>query len=155
MSMSWEDLAAALEVDVRTIQRWRKKRGVPQLPDVVAWRAWREKDPASTAPDTVSDDAALPGDCDYDTLVKQGKITYALAKVREQVIAEKVENERKRVELDKARGLLVDAKEAEKAVAEMKRRTARDYDEAIVRAIQRLPAEIRADVSRAIEAELA
>jgi aminopeptidase N len=151
METTWEELATALEVDVRTVHRWRKRPGTPVSADPVAWVTWRAKN----APDSVSSDAALPGECDYDDLVRKGSITYALAKVREQVIAEKVENERKRVELDKARGLLVDAKEAEKAVAEMKRRTARDYDEAIVRAIQRLPAELRADVSRAIEAELA
>jgi hypothetical protein len=152
MAMTWEDVAAALDRDVRTVHRWRKRLGAPQLPEVAPWRAWLSAQDPQTL---VSSDAALPGECDYDDLVRKGSITYALAKVREQVIAEKVENERKRVELDKARGLLVDAKEAEKAVAEMKRRTARDYDEAIVRAIQRLPAEIRADVSRAIEAELA
>ncbi len=150
--MSWEDLAAALEVDVRTIQRWRKKRGVPQLPDVVAWREWRGK--AENAHETVSDDAALPGDCNYDDLVKQGKITYALAKVREQVISEQVANDQRRTELAKLRGSLVTKEDAEKAAALVRDTVSRRYDQAIAVAIQRLPVEIRADVSRAIETEL-
>jgi len=150
--MSWEDLAAALEVHVRTIERWRKKRGAPQLPDVAAWREWRGK--PENGHETVADDAALPGDCNYDDLVKEGKITYALAKIREQVISEQVANDQRRTELAKLRGSLVTKDDAEKAAALVRDAVTRKYDQAIARAIQSLPVEIRSEVGRAIETEL-
>ncbi len=151
MTMTWEDLAAALAINARTMQRWRKIPDTPELADLAAWRAWRG---LSDAKGIVASDAALPGDCNYDTLVRGGKITYALAKVREQVIAEQVENDRKRVELDKARGLLVTRDEAEKAAALVRDGVSRRYDQAITRAVQSLSADIRADVERAIAAAL-
>ena len=152
MAMTWEDLAGVLERDVRTIHRWRKLKGAPLLPEVSAWREWLGAQPSSVT--NVPSDAALPGDCSYDDLVKKGAITYALAKVREQVISEQVTNEAKRVELEKARGALVTRAEADKAMALVRDETVNRYDRAVARTLATLPVELRDAAQKAYEAFL-
>jgi hypothetical protein len=160
---TWDEVAAAIGTDTRQLLRWRKIPGSPTLPDVAAWLAWQElrrgaKLADKEARDNVPSDAALPGDCDYDDLVKTGKITYAIAKVREQVISEKIANETKRVELQKARGLLVTKEEAERAGALIRDSLTQRWERAVARAMTRLADQLttdqRAAVSKAIDAEL-
>lgn len=126
----------------------------PKVPPTADVQARMDK---LAAGDVVSDDAALPGDCDYDDLVKQGKITYALAKVREQVISEKIANETKRVELEKARGSLVPKDSADRAAALVRDSITQKYERSIARALGRLPsvsAELRAEILTALQVEL-
>lgn len=107
--------------------------------------------------ESVSNDAALPGECDYDDLVKGGKITYALAKIREQVISEKIANETKRVELEKARGSLVGKDDADRGAAMVRDSITQKYERSLARALGRLPnvsAELRSEILAALQVEL-
>jgi hypothetical protein len=159
---TWDEVSAAIGTDTRQLLRWRKVPGAPTLPDVAAWLAWRELRKGARlaekeASEAVSTDAALPGECDYDDLVKGGKITYALAKIREQVISEKIANETKRVELDKARGSLVGKDDADRAAALVRDSVTQKYERSLARALGRLPtvsAELRAEILAALQVEL-
>lgn len=156
---TWDDVAAEIKVDVRTLHRWRKIAGSPESPDVEQWAEWMATRKGAKLADRTSDasvsaDADLPGECDYDALVKAGKITYALAKTREQVVEQKLANETRRVELAKARGALVTKEDAERAASLIRDDITNRYERAIARGLaavaDRLSAELRADVSKAI-----
>lgn len=159
---SWDDIAVAIGTDTRQLSRWRKLPDAPRLQDVPIWLEWKArragaKLAAKADAEGVADDAALPGSCDYDDLVKGGKITYALAKVREQVISEKIANETRRVELDKARGQLVAKDDADRACTLVRDSITQRHDRAIVRALVSIPAigaELRDEILTALQNEL-
>ncbi len=118
---TWDEVSAALGTDTRQLLRWRKRPGTPTLPDVALWLEWRAKQADAKAAakadgKTVSDDAALPGECDYDQLVKDGKISYETAKEREQVIGIALQNQARKLETDKVRATLVTRDEAERGI---------------------------------------
>lgn len=160
---TWDDVAVAVGKDVRQVHRWRKNPDAPIEPDPEAWRDWLSaraglKSAEKAAASGVANDAALPGECDYDDLVRAGKLTYALAKVREQVIAEKIANETKRIEQAKIRGALVTREEADRGCALVRDSLTQRYDRSLARALARLSdqlsPEIRAEIVKALDAEL-
>jgi hypothetical protein len=146
MTATWDDVAAALPVDIRTLARYRKRADAPRIPDVPMWLAWRDETHAKrqaaqtkTAPPPLAPDAELPGECDYDALVKAGKISYETAKEREQVIGIAIGNQAKRLENEKARGDMVSKSDAERAAALVRDAVSQKYDRAILRALPSTP----------------
>ncbi len=88
-------------------------------------------DAARDAEPPLAPSAKLPGACVYDALVKEGKITYALARTREQVVEQTITNEIKSTERDKVRGELVTRVEAESALYRMLDDQNRRFDRAL------------------------
>jgi hypothetical protein len=156
---TWVDLAAALGRDAKDMRVWRKN-GAPNDFNLVAWKAWIAANVrgASAKQPGVADDAALPGECDYDPLVKAGKISYEVAKERESVIGTSLRNEAIRVENQKLRGSLVTKDDADRACALVRDSLNQRFDRSVTRALTRLAdqvsAELRAEIVKAINAEL-
>ncbi len=156
---SWDELGAILGRDTRDMRRWRKK-GAPQDFDIDAWRAWIAANVRGAAPEAtgVSSDAALPGDCPYDPLVKAGKISYEVAKERESVIGIGLRNDAIKVENQKLRGALVTREDADRGCTLVRDSLTQRYDRSIARALtrlaDRLSPDLRADIAKAIDAEL-
>jgi hypothetical protein len=76
--------------------------GSPATPDLPEWQAWIEE---RNGPPV--DPTGLPGVCDYDQAVADGRIDYTKAHKREQVVEQSIINGIKREELKKLRGDLI------------------------------------------------
>lgn len=89
--ISWDALAAAINVNRRTIMDLRFRPGAPKGRDPEEWRSFLA-DRADTQRAAAHGVDLLPGLCSYDKAVAAGQITYADAKIREAAIAEQMAN---------------------------------------------------------------
>ncbi len=97
--LTWDALAAELNVNRRNLMGWKLQPDAPKNRNPADWRLWLSERQGATDGGP-RDITKLPGTCSYDEAVASNAISYADAKVREQVIAEQLAN-------DKLRGSLL------------------------------------------------
>ena len=109
--MTWDGLAAALNIPVREVYRERKLPGAPTGKDVEAWREYfagkGQLDLQGLTPTT------------YDDRLKSGKIDLDKALVHARLVEQEIINERRREELKRVRGDVVPREKVEDKIREV------------------------------------
>ena len=87
----------------------RRARSAQAQKAIATRNAKRDGAASVVAPRPIDPATSLPGVCAYDVAYTSGKISLREALVREQVIGEELQNERRRIEIETARGKLLPA----------------------------------------------
>ncbi len=103
-SLGWAALAARLGITVEELEALRTDTHAPKGRSVNAWLDYLGKFEQPKTSD-------LPGTNEYDVAVNGAIITYAEARLREQVTEQIIKNEKLTLEVDKERGKLITAGE--------------------------------------------
>ncbi len=112
---SWDALAVALQVNARTLVRWRHSPGAPDSLDLAAWQEWIQasgRRKADAKPATLPGGISLPGHCAYDAAAAMG-FPYPQALKREQVRTQELTNRKLDMEISKLQGDLFTAEQVE------------------------------------------
>ena len=139
---TWLQLTDELGISRGTMSNWKKEDGSPKMPDLDAWIDWIAKTSkrAGISRMQANDEdviaivksetagawqppedeeqienigqIALPGKCPYDKYVAMRAISYAEARVREQVIGCRLDNEKTQVAIEREKKSLITKAEA-------------------------------------------